>query len=128
MNKTPPFYIENDIPKVRWMFPGNCYKARYKSVPYKYPQGIMFIYVVNVQHVIAFKDSAMTQEIGMLKLEHFEKIQDLTRAATPRYKSTFPINLTYDLLIDKLKDLSESVHITILPPDPPEEQEQLTLF
>lgn len=145
------FYEEQGIPVVRWMYPHQCYKARLITVPYKYDQAVMYIYVLDDRHVIAYRDVNLTCEIGMLRLEHFEKISELHVAQAPAYSSVCPRVLTYGDLLDNMDNLlggmdsdmtsadkndinsTDSVKedtfvVTILPPDPPEQYEQLTLF
>lgn len=125
--KVPSYYIENNIPKARWMYPGKAYKARWITVSRELEEAKMFIYVLNDEYVIAYRDEQLTKEIGTLKLEHFELFGHLNITEPPNYKSTFPISLTYGELLKKDKN-EGSVHINILPPDPPEQYEQLTLF
>lgn len=138
------FYEEQGIPVVRWMYPHQCYKARLITVPYKYDQAVMYIYVLDDRHVIAYRDVNLTREIGMLRLEHFEKICELHVVQTPAYSSVCPRVLTYGDLLDSMDsdmtsadkndiNSTDSVKedtfvVAILPPDPPEQYEQLTLF
>lgn len=127
----PKFYQERNIPKVRWMYPYQAYKARLKTVPYKYQQAIMYIYVLNEEYVIAFRDEAMQIEVGMLKLEHFEKIKDLEDKKVPNYISLDPLSLTLEMVLDTTwySEVQESsVKVTILPAEPDENYEQLTLI
>ena len=135
---------------MRWMYPGKAYKARLITVPRKYDQAIMFIYVLNDKHVIAYRNADMTGEIGMMLLEHFEKIRELDRERVPVYSSVFPKALTYGELFElsqsvtKIaenvietpnsvkqtdKNVTEKVVIvTITPPEPAVQYEQITLF
>ena len=141
------FYEEQRIPIVRWMYPNRAYKARLITVPRKYDQAIMYIYVLNDRHVIAFRDASMTNEIGMLRLEHFEKISELNVEGAPAYSSVFPKALTYGELFENVTKVVENVIempksvtksnesvtdvpviVTIAPPEPAVQYEQLALF
>lgn len=149
--QAPAFYTENNISKVKWMYPGKCYYARLMTVPLKYDQARLYIYVLNDQHVIAYRDEQMTDELGMLKLKHFLQIKELSVEEAPVVSSVFPISLTYGMLLDVPKDKSKEpekivevqkepvqppievkvepvVKVTILPPEPAVQYEQLALF
>ena len=148
--QVPAFYKEQGIPKVRWMYPGKSYKARLITVSRKYDAAIMFLYVVDDKHVIAFGEAEMTNEIGMLLLKHFEKISELSVEGIPAYSSVFPKALTYGELLEVPQHVTKTVGnvsetpkvvtkeaesvtdttvlVTITPPEPPMQYEQLTLF
>lgn len=154
-SKAPAFYKERGIPKARWMYPGKAYKARLMTVPFKYEQAVMYIYVINEKYVVAFRDPEWQYEIGMLKLEGFLRIQTLPIDEPPRYQSVCPISLTYGKLlefsateknaplsiqdspikskVDRIAPKEEpseeaEVKVVVLPPDPPQKYEQLSLF
>ena len=133
MQAPAKFYEEQRIPIVRWMYPNRAYKARLIMVPRKYDQAIMYIYVLNDRHVIAFRDASMTNEIGMLLLEHFEKICELNVEEAPAYSSVSPKKLLYGELFESVTKEAESVTdvpviVTIAPPEPAVQYEQLALF
>lgn len=128
----PPAPFYKGIPRVRWMYPGDAYKARMITVPRHIDQAIMFIYVLDSKYVIAFRDEAMTNELGMLKLEHFEKIARLQIDVAPAYTSVCPISLTYGQLLQVVEPMQVKVvpepakEVAVM--DLPEEYGQLTLF
>ena len=147
MQAPAKFYEEQRIPIVRWMYPGKAYKARLITVPRKYNQAVMYIYVLNDKHVIAYRNENMTAEIGMLRLEHFEKISELNMEGAPAYSSVSPKALTYGELFESVTQIAENVIeipksitqedesvtekatiVTIAPPEPAVQYEQLTLF
>lgn len=109
----PAFYAERNIPKVRWMYPGKTYKARYMQVSYKYDEARLFIRVLNNEYVIAYRDEQFTREIGMLRLEHFQLIQQIDLKELPPYSSTFPIRMRYGHL---LWDEGDIVHSFVARP------------
>lgn len=80
--KTPQFYIEQGIPKARWMFPGRYYKARLLSLPRASDEGLMYIRVLDDKQATAYRDEAMQNELGTYALQDFEKIKELPIAKT----------------------------------------------
>lgn len=139
----PPakFYAEKQVPIVRWMYPKHAYKARLITVSRKYDQALFYVYVLNDKHVIVYRNAALTMEVGMMKLEHFEKIKELPIEGTPAYKSGCPIPMTYGMLLENepiQEDIPEVVEVAvkiepevkviIMPPEPPVQYEQMKLF
>ncbi|WP_042472850.1 hypothetical protein [Bacillus ndiopicus] len=86
--KAPQFYIEQSIPKARWMYPQRQYKARLLTLPRANDEGLMYIRVLNDEQATAYQDEAMQQELGTYALQDFEKIKELpiakTEAAYPK--------------------------------------------
>lgn len=148
LDQAPSFYAERGIPKVRWMYPGKAYRARYMKLPLNCEEGKMYVYVLNDKYVIAYYDEAMTIEIGKLKLEHFMLFGHLEISGAPYYKSVVPGGVTHGMLLDsyqrakqhtvqpekvteKVQEITTSdlnVTVKVLPPDPPQKFEQLVLF
>ena len=129
MQAPAKFYEEQRIPIVRWMYLGKAYKARLITVPRKYDQAVMYIYVLNDRHVIAYRNADMTVEIGMLLLEHFEKISELVIKGAPVYCSVSPKKLMYGELLELSRSVTENaVSVTISPSEPVVQYEQLALF
>ncbi|MCT6925289.1 hypothetical protein [Metasolibacillus sp.] len=83
MLTAPQFYIEQGIPKARWMFPGRYYKARLLTLPRTSDEALMYIHVQNTQQVTAYQDEARQHELGTYPLQDFEKIRELPRTNTP---------------------------------------------
>jgi len=140
----PTCFTEQNVPKVRWMYVGEVYKARFMEVPINTPEGVLYIYIINRVYCIAYLDAALTQEIGMLKVSAFIKVEHIAIEQAPAFSSKGPISLTYGQLLEKIKNPSieittlepaspaaESTQQTvtkILPPEPEENFIQLNLF
>ncbi|MFF5993442.1 hypothetical protein AAGS61_01650 [Lysinibacillus sp. KU-BSD001] len=100
MQAPAPFYVEQKIPIARWMYPGKAYKARLILVPRKYDEAVLYIYVLDEQHVIAYRDEEMTSELGKFKLEHFEKIKELPIEEPPKHTCALLRPVTLGMLLD----------------------------
>lgn len=135
------FYEEKRTPIVRWMYPNQAYKARLITVPRKYDQALFYVYVLNDKHVIVYRDEALTIEVGMMKLEHFEKIREVQIEGEPVYKSRCSTPMTYGMLLfneqtpnnmrpalEEKPKAEPEVKVMIMPPEPPVQYEQLSLF
>lgn len=83
------WYVQNNIPKVRWMHPGGNYKARCVPLGLTDLAAILYVHVLesNADQCVAFADDAMQREIGIMHVRNFEKIAILERVTAPSYRS-----------------------------------------
>lgn len=95
------------VAKVRLMEIGRAYKARYIRVPRKYDEAKLFVYVINKDYLIAYRDPQLVHEIGMLQIRDFEIFGHLNLVDVPVYKSVCPIKLTYGKLLNKIVKVEE---------------------
>ena len=117
--QAPAFYAEHGIPIARWMYPNRAYKARLILVPRKYDEAVLYIYVLNDQHVIAYRDEALTSELGRFRLEHFEKIKELSIEEPPVYSWEILRPVTIGMLLDAPKHVNSEPKVVEESPKEP---------
>lgn len=153
MKDVPNYFIENKIPKVRWMKIGKAYKALYYCKTFSMTISPIYVYVINEKCVVAFKDKELTHEIAMFNISDFISSGEIAVDEPPKYESRVVRCWRYGTLLElkesikhfnapvkekamktgkvvtkKKSEKEVIVRVTISPPDPPGKYEQLTLF